>query len=216
MKNFGRKILLGNLICISSLITLADPASAQLTLSSTLGTITGSQTTTSSLSSPTTTIESTAQTTTTTSLTNTLNTSLQETTNTTVGTIAGASTDSQTTATVVNPTEILPALTSTVSNPETLIEPDGQLNGTVTVNNEGVKVDTNADLNIKVGSLADVNICLDGSASIGSPDSGSLANCSQQPREIPEPAFIGGLFLLGGYLMTNKKKSLSVANSPKI
>lgn len=216
MKNFDHKILLGNLICISSLLTFADPASAQLRINSTLGSITGSQSTTSRLSSPTKTIESTTQTTTTTSLTNTLNTNLQETTNTAVGTIAGASTDSQTTTTVVNPTEILPALTSTVSNPETLIEPNGQLNGTVTVNNEGVKVDTSADLNVKVGSLADVNICLDGSASIGSPDHGSLANCSQQPREVPEPAFIGGLIILGAYLMTNKKKSLSVANSPKI
>ncbi|TAE61650.1 MAG: hypothetical protein EAZ76_04805 [Nostocales cyanobacterium] len=216
MKKIDQKILLGNLICISSLFTLATPASAILLPNSTLSNTTVTQTTTSVLSNPTTTIENTTQTTTTTSLTDTLNTSLQETTNTTVGTIAGASTDSQTTATVVNPTEIDSALTSTLSNPENLIEPNGQLNGTVMVNDEGVKLETNADLNVTVGSLADVNICLDGSASIGSPDNGSLANCSEQPRQVPEPAFIGGLFMLGGYLITHKKKSLCIANSPKI
>jgi hypothetical protein len=242
MNKVDHKILLSTLIGITTLLAVSSPASAQLitgsTISSTTGTTslisgstsdsrlisgtletaTDSQTTTTAtlLSSPTTIIQNTTQTTSEATLADTLNTSLQETTNTAIGTIAGASTDSQTTATVVNPTEIVPTSTSTLSSPSTLIQPNGQLNVEATINNQGVTADTNANLDLGVGSLANVNICLDGSASIGSPDSGSLANCSEKPREVPEPAYIGGLVILGAYLMTNKKKTPSLTNSPKI
>jgi hypothetical protein len=245
MTKIHHKTLLSAFISIATALGVVYPASAQLgiggttsnttgitgilsgsnsgsgLISGTLGTVTNSQTavTGAILNSPTSILQNTAQITSGATLTDSLNATLQETTNTAVGTIAGASTDSQTTATIVNPTQIVPALTSTLNDPSSLIQPDGQLNIGVTINDQGVKADVNTNLNLGIGDLANVNICLDGSASVGSPDDGSLANCPQKPqkpKEVPEPAFIGGLVLLGAYLTVGKKKISSLVNLAKI
>ncbi len=64
---------------------------------------------------------------------------------------------------------------------------------------------------MKVGSLANVDICLDSNVSLGSPNPGSVANCSKstEPRKVPEPGAIGGLALLGACLIYRRKGKVS-------
>ncbi|HLO84371.1 MAG TPA: PEP-CTERM sorting domain-containing protein [Nostocaceae cyanobacterium] len=247
MSKVHNTTLISTCVGLITLFSAVSPASAQLRLggsssnsagltgtlqsltannnrpNATLGSVVNSQTTatTSILDTPTKILENTVQAAAGATLGNTLNATLQETTNTALGTIAGASTDSQTTATVVNPTQIVPALTSTLSNPSTLIQPNGQLGLGVGINNQGVKADADANLSVGVGDLAQVKICLDASASIGSPDNGSLANCYKkpkppEPKKTPEPAAIGGLAVLGAYLFTRKNKAANLAKSAQI
>jgi hypothetical protein len=135
-------------------------------------------------------------------LTQGLTSTLQETTLTNVGSLAGASTDSLTTVTVGNLTQPqLPSLTDLKG----IIQQVGQTQLDIQINNQGVTVDANANLNVGVGNLANVGICLDASAAVGSPAGSSLANCEKK-REIPEPGGIGGLVLLGIYLSYRKIK----------
>ncbi|HLP89898.1 MAG TPA: PEP-CTERM sorting domain-containing protein [Nostocaceae cyanobacterium] len=231
-------LILGSFLGLSSTLFAASPASASLILggsstnnaglisntlgsgSTLLGAVVGSDTsvTTGLLGTPTQIIGNTLETTLEATLNNGLTATLEETTNTDIGAIVGASTDSQTGVTIVDPNQLVPALISTLNNPENLLQPDGQLNLGITINNEGINIDTNADLSLGIGDLAQVNICLDGSASIGSPDGSSLANCPQsnqhqqptQPKEVPEPAAIGSLVIVGAYLLTRKKLAVNL------
>ncbi|BCL36975.1 hypothetical protein NSMS1_34220 [Nostoc sp. MS1] len=138
-------------------------------------------------------------------LTNDVTAQLQETTSTAVGSIAGASTDSQTNATVINPTQAqLPSL----SNPTELIQKTGQVTLGVEINQNGVKVNAGADLKAALANLAKVDICLDASASLGSIDDGSLADCSQLEnlKTVPEPTNIAALGIISTYILFLKGK----------
>ncbi|MBD2385691.1 PEP-CTERM sorting domain-containing protein [Cylindrospermum sp. FACHB-282] len=212
----------------AGIVTNGLTSNLQGTTNTTIGTLTGNataqQTTASNpissqlptLNNALNSIENTAQATTETVVTNGVTSSLQETTQTNIGTLAGASTDSQTTATVVNPTEAqLPSL----NNPTEIIQTTGQgiLLG-VEANQQGLQANVGADLTVGVGNLANIKICLDGSASIGSPDAGSLANCSTstEPRKVPEPGIIGSLALLGVYFISRKSQLSSFKNHQTI
>jgi hypothetical protein len=211
----------------AGIVTNGLTSNLQGTTNTTIGTLTGASTTqqttqanpiTSQLPTLTNTlnsIQNTAQATSQTVATNGVTTSLQETTLSNIGTLAGASTDSQTTATVVNPTD---AQIPSLNNPTEIVQKTGEATLGVEANQQGVQANVGADLTIGVGNLANVNICLDGSASLGSPDAGSLANCStsNQPREIPEPGIIGSLALLGVYFISRKSQAAHLKNHQTI
>lgn len=184
------------------------------TTNSTSGVVTTSQTTTVTqpvqshlpvLNDTTPIIQNTIDTTAGVSIINNITATLQETTNTTVSSIGGVSTDSQTTATVINPTQVqLPSL----SNPTELIQKTGQATLGLQINQQGVTVDAGADLSLGLGNLAQVGICLDGNVSLGSTGRNALADCTKpdEPERVPEPATIGGLGLISAYMMFLKRR----------
>ncbi|MBD2503485.1 PEP-CTERM sorting domain-containing protein [Anabaena azotica] len=184
------------------------------TTNSTNGVVTTSQTTTVTqpvqshlpvLNNTTPIIQNKIDTTAGVSLINNITATLQETTNTTVGSIAGVSTDSQTTATVINPTQLQPP---SLSNPKELIQKTGQVTLGLQVNQQGVTLNTGANLNLGLGNLAQVGICLDGNVSLGSTGRNALADCTKpdEPERVPEPATIGGLGLISAYMMFLKRR----------
>jgi hypothetical protein len=67
---------------------------------------------------------------------------------------------------------------------------------------------------VKLGNLAQVDICLDGSAVLGSTDDGSLALCSlsKESRSVPEPGTIFGLGIISAYMIFLRGK---LSNSRK-
>ena len=136
---------------------------------------------------------------------------LKETTTTNVGQLAGASTDSLTTASVTDPTKVnLDSLKQQLNEPTEIIQKTGEATVKIKSDEQGIHVDAKADLGVEVAKLATVGICLDGSASLGSRDDGSLANChkSVKPQEVPEPGAIGGIALLGAYLISRRKEKV--------
>ncbi|HEY9804666.1 MAG TPA: PEP-CTERM sorting domain-containing protein [Leptolyngbyaceae cyanobacterium] len=190
------------------------------TTNSTSGVVTTSQTTTLTqpvesqlpiLNNTTPVIQNTIDTTASIAQTNSITAQLQETTSTTVSSVAGVSTDSQTTATVINPTQLLnpsEVQLPSLSNPKELIQKTGQATVGLQVNQQGVTLNTGADLNLGLGNLAQVGICLDGNVSLGSTGRNALADCTKpnEPERVPEPATIGGLGIISAYMMFLKRR----------
>ncbi len=136
--------------------------------------------------------------------------SAQETTSTTVGTVAGASSDSQTTASVADPTQLnLSSLSKYLNQPTEIIQKTGQATVAVESDKEGIHIGAKADLGVKVDPLANVGICLDSNVSLSSPNPSSAANCSESITQVPEPGAIGGLALIGAYLIYRRKGKVS-------
>lgn len=136
----------------------------------------------------------------------------KETTSTTVGRVAGASSDSQTTASVADPTQLNSSSLNTYLNqPTEVIQKTGQATVAVERDKEGIYVDAKADLGVKVDPLANVGICLDSNVSLGSPNPSSAANCfkSTKKRKVPEPGAIGGLALIVAYLIYRRQGKAS-------
>lgn len=137
---------------------------------------------------------------------------LKETTSTNVGQLAGASTDSLTTASVTDPTQVkLDSLKQYLNQPTEVIQKTGEATVKIKSDEQGIHADAKANLGVEVGKLAKVGICLDSSVSLGSPDDGSIANCpkSVKAQEVPESGTIGGLALLGAYLIYRRKGKVS-------
>ncbi|QSJ17107.1 PEP-CTERM sorting domain-containing protein [Nostoc sp. UHCC 0702] len=143
-----------------------------------------------------------------------INSKLQETTTSTIGSVAGVSTDSVTTVKLAEPTQ---AQLSSLSNPTQIIQQTGQATVDVQADQQGAKVNIAADLTLKIGDLAEVNTCLDAEVLIGSSYVDSLANCSKKdkPRRVPEPTLLGGLAVLGLYLISRNRKVCNFAFAGK-
>ncbi|MEC4985152.1 MAG: PEP-CTERM sorting domain-containing protein [Oscillatoria sp. PMC 1068.18] len=143
-----------------------------------------------------------------------INAVVEETTETDVGNLGGASTDSQTEAQV---NDLHDADLSSLTDLDNLINTDGELNVTAEVDEDGIQVDADADLGVAVGDLAEVGICLDASASVGSPDGSSLADCSEEPpvQSVPEPTAIASLLLLGGFFLARRHRDPQTAEAQR-
>ncbi|GAA6624149.1 PEP-CTERM sorting domain-containing protein [Scytonema sp. NUACC26] len=132
-----------------------------------------------------------------------VNNTLEGTTDTKVLDKVGATSDKTIHTAVIDPTKESPSL-----NP--LIEKTG--NGTtldITHDSSGINIHVDSDEHIKVGNVAKVDICLDANAKVGGSADPSLANCAKKSQTVPEPTTIGGLFLMGGYLISRRRKVLS-------
>jgi len=171
-------------------------------------------------------VESVTTTTSTAEVGNNITATVQETTNTTVGQVAGVGTDSTTTA-QVDPSQIkLPSL----DNLAETVQTTGGATVGIQSNQQSTQADAEANLGIKIGDFATVGICLDASATLGTLNQGSSANCpkdvetptsvvetphyvpieipspSVDVNSVPEPTTLGGLAFLGIYLISRRRQ----------